>query len=431
LQRKVSAGAKIERIEPGSPAEAAGIKPGDVLHSVNGHKIRDLIDYMFYGDDPELKLSLSRNGKKYTAEIELEEPEDPGIRLAHFKVHTCKNKCIFCFVSQLPKGLRRTLYVRDEDYRMSFLYGNYVTLSSLTAEDRKRIVTQRLSPLYISVHATDRSVRNNVLGNPRAADIMKELKYLKDNKIRMHTQVVLCPSVNDGEVLTKTIKNLYSLYPYVVSIAVVPVGLTEHGRKMPAPVTKEDAEAALKTIETFQKRFKKKHGELIVFASDEMYIRAERPFPALKDFGELPQIENGVGMVPAFTSRARRMKLDLKPSRKRFRLFTGVSFYPYLKRFAERIEKAGADISVEAVENTFFGRSVTVTGLLTGRDVIKSISKVARKGDVLIVPDVALKDGTIFLDDVTVADLEKALGIKARVVESTPDGLIEGLNNED
>jgi putative radical SAM enzyme (TIGR03279 family) len=428
---KNSAGATVESVVKGSPADAAGIARGDVLVSINGHRISDIIDYMFYKSDFPLRMTLSRRGKKRSVEIDLEEPEDLGIELAHFKVRTCKNKCIFCFVSQLPKGLRRTLYVRDEDYRMSFLYGNYVTLSGLSAEDRKRIARQRLSPLYISVHATDKAVRNRILGNPKAQDIMKELRFLKDNKIRMHTQIVLCPGVNDRDVLKKTIRDLYSLYPYVSSIAVVPVGLTEHGKKMPAPVSKADAEDALETIEAFQKRFRKKHGEPIVYAADELYIRAGRPFPPLKDFGELPQIENGVGMVPAFVSRARRMKIALRPSRRKFLLFTGVSFYPYLSKFAERIEKSGVKVTVEPVENTFFGRSVTVTGLLTGRDVIKSMSKVRGKHDVLLIPDVALKDGEVFLDDVSVADVEAALGIKARVVESTPDGILEGLRDDD
>jgi putative radical SAM enzyme (TIGR03279 family) len=421
----------IEGVTPESPSALAGIAKGDVLLSINGHRVSDVIDYMFYKNEPELKISLSRRGKRFSVKLSMEETEDPGLELRHFKVRTCKNKCIFCFVSQLPRGLRKTLYVRDEDYRMSFLYGNYVTLTGLTAEDKKRIARQRLSPLYISVHATDRAVRNTMLGNPKAPDIMKDLRFLKDNKIRMHTQIVLCPGVNDGAALKKTVRDLYSLHPYVVSIAVVPVGITEHGRKKPAPVTKEDAEEALGIIEALQKRFRKKHGEAILYASDELYIRAERPFPALKDFGELPQIENGVGTVPAFVSRARRMKVDIKkPSRRRFLAFTGVSFYPYLKSFTDRLEKQGIKITLVPVVNTFFGASVTVTGLLTGRDVIKSMSAIAGKHDVLLIPDVALKDEWVFLDDVTVSNVETALGIRARVVEATPDGLLKGFTED-
>jgi putative radical SAM enzyme (TIGR03279 family) len=423
-------GAIIESVVPESHAAQAGIKTGDTLLSINGQRIGDFIDYMFHKHEPPLKLVLSRHGKKYPVMLDIENTADPGIELAHFKVRTCRNKCIFCFVSQLPKGLRKTLYVRDEDYRMSFLYGNYVTLTGLTAEDRKRIARQRLSPLYISVHATDRVVRNRILGNPRATDIMKEMRFLKENKIRMHTQIVLCPGVNDGEMLKKTIRDLYSLYPYVASIAVVPVGLTEHGKNKTVPVRKDDAEKALDIIEAFQKRFRKKHGELVVFASDELYIQAERPFPTLKDFGELPQIENGVGMVPSFLSRARRIKIAIKPSRNRFLVFTGISFYPYLKQFVERLEKHGLRITVEPIENTFFGPSVTVTGLLTGRDVIKSMSKVKGKCDVLLIPDVALKDGETFLDDVTARDVAEGLGMEARVIESTPDGLLKGLRDE-
>lgn len=424
-----SRGTPIVRVAPESPSARAGIEKGDVLLSIDGHKINDFIDYMFYGNEPELDMVLSRRGKKFSVKLHPGE-ENPGLELAHFKVRTCRNKCIFCFVSQLPRGLRKTLYVRDEDYRMSFLYGNYVTLTGLDREDRKRIVSQRLSPLYISVHATDRATRNRMLGNPKAPDIMKELRFLRDNKIRMHTQIVLCPGINDGEVLKKTIRDLHSLYPYVASIAVVPVGLTEHGKKKPAPVGKEDAEVALDTIEAFQKRFRKKHGEPVVYASDELYIRAERPFPPLKDFGELPQIENGVGMVPSFVSKARRMKLDLKPSKRKFLTFTAVSFYPFLKQFTERLKKCHVDITLVPVENTFFGASVTVTGLLTGRDVIKSMADVAEKHDLLLIPDVALKDGEVFLDDASVGDVETALGIRARVVEATPEGLLKGMADE-
>jgi len=424
-------GTPIESVTPEGPAALAGIEKGDVLLSINGHDINDVIDYMFYRDSPELDMRLARHGRAFSVRLELGEAVDPGIELAHFKVKTCRNKCMFCFVSQLPRGLRRTLYVRDEDYRMSFLYGNYVTLTGLTAAERKRIVEQRLSPLYISVHATDRAVRNAILGNPRAPDIMRELRYFGKNKIRMHTQIVLCPGVNDGEVLKKTIRNLYSLYPYVSSIAVVPVGITEHGKRKPQSVTKEDALKALETVEAFQRRFRKKHGDPLVYASDELYIRAGRPFPPLKDFGELPQVENGVGMAPSFIAKARRMRLEVKPTGKRFITFTGVSFYPFLEKFTERLRKHGIDIAVAPVENTFFGSTVTVTGLLTGRDVIKSIAGREEKYDVLLIPDVALKNREVFLDDVTVGDVEAALGMKVRVVESTPEGLIEGIKNGD
>jgi putative radical SAM enzyme (TIGR03279 family) len=426
-----SKGTAIEKVAPNSPAGRAGIAEGDVLLSINGHEINDFIDYMFYRNEPELRLSLSRGGRKFSVGLDMEDAgAGLGLELAHFKVKTCRNKCIFCFVSQLPKGLRKTLYLRDEDYRMSFLYGNYVTLSGLTAREKKRIVEQRLSPIYISVHATDRAVRNMMLGNPKAPDIMKDLMFFRDNRIRMHTQIVLCPGVNDRDVLKKTIRDLYSLYPYVSSIAVVPVGLTGHGKNKPVPLTQKDAEKALDAIESFQRRFKKKHGDPVVYASDELYIRAGRPFPPLRDFGELPQVENGVGMVPLFVSRSRRLKLDLKPTGRKFLTFTGVSFHPFLKRLTDRLKRRGVDITLVPVENTFFGPTVTVTGLLTGRDVIKSLSGIAEGHNVLLVPDVALKDGSVFLDDVTVKDLGAALGVRTVVVESTPDGLLKGLKDE-
>lgn len=414
----------IEKVKPGSAASEAGIRQGDVLISINGNRLSDIIDYMFYKTEPELNLTLTRKDKKYSVKLH----EDPGIEPKHFRVKTCRNNCIFCFVSQLPRGLRKSLYVKDEDYRMSFLYGNYITMTNLGTEDKKRIARQRLGPLYISVHSTDRALRGRMLGNPKAPDILKELRFLRENRIRMHTQIVLCPGLNDGKELKKTIRELYTLYPYLSSIAVVPVGLTAYGNKALKPVEKEDAEKALETIGSFQKRFRKKHGDPIVYAADELYIKAGQPFPGIKDYGDLPQLENGVGMVPLFMSRAKRIKPPA--SKSKYLTFTGASFYPYLKKFLERLDKSSL-ITPVAVQNSFFGNSVTVTGLLTGRDVIKSLSGRTGGYDLLLIPDTVLKDGgDVFLDNVTVSDVENAMDIKAKIVESTPEGLLKGVTGQ-
>jgi putative radical SAM enzyme (TIGR03279 family) len=326
--------------------------------------------------------------------------------------------------------LRRSLYIKDEDYRLSFLYGNYMTLTNIDSRDKKRIVEQRLSPLYISVHATNRAVRNKLIGNARAADILKELKFFADNKIRFHTQIVLCPGYNDGKELQKTIRDLYKFYHYTSSIAVVPVGLTMHRRQQVQPVTREDAARAIEIVESFQKRFQKKHGDPIVYCADEMYIKAERPFPALKEYGVLPQIENGVGMVPLFMSQTKKVKVPKSVSRTtKFITFTGVSFFPFLKKFITRLtEKENIDITLLPVENQLFGSSVTVAGLLTGRDLIKTLHDNADSCNVLIVPDVALKeDEDLFLDDVSLSDIESATGLIVVRAESTPQGLIDAV----
>lgn len=422
-------GVPIEKV--GGGGKALDIREGDILLAVNDHPVSDCIDYFFHKGESEmgrLSLTIERKGKRHG--VILGKDGRPDIELRHFPIKRCRNNCIFCFVAQLPKGLRKTLYVKDEDYRMSFLYGNYITMTNLTGADKKRIAGQRLSPLYISVHSTNRAVRNKMLGVPSAPDIMKELRFLGEHKIRMHTQIVLCPGLNDNDKLKKTIADLCSLYPYVSSIAVVPVGLTAH-RKIPLkPVAKEDAQRALDIIESCQRRFAKKHGDRIVYGADELYLRAVRAFPPLKDYGDLPQIENGVGMLPLFLSNAQKTKT---PSPKgKFLTFTGVSFYPFLKKFLERLSRDGLTVTPVKVENAFFGDAVTVTGLLTGRDVMRALRAFLEKDpasyDSLLIPDCVLRDGKdIFLDDVSPADIEAYLGIKAKIIEPTPEGLARAI----
>lgn len=422
-------GVAIENIQPGGLAEKSGLLRGDIILSVNSHRLRDPIDFVFHSADDDLDIEVKRDGKKMNLHVVREDSREFGIDFKPFRIMTCRNNCIFCFVKQLPRGLRKTLYVRDEDYRMSFLYGNYITLCNLSKEDRKRIVEQRLSPLYISVHSTNRAVRNKLLGNAKGPDILKELKFLTDNKVRLNVQIVLCPDYNDGKELHNTISNLYRFYPYVLSVAVVPVGLTVHRKQNIRPVMKEDAEKAIQIIESFQKRFMKKHGNPIVYAADELYLRAERTFPPLREYGELHQIENGVGMVPLFISQARKLKISRAlPRKRKFITFTGVSFYPFLKKFADRLaEKENLHVDVCPVENHFFGSSITVGGLLTGRDVIRTILDGIDRHDVILVPDVALNREDRFLDDIALKDLETALDVSAKKVISTPEGLVKGI----
>jgi putative radical SAM enzyme (TIGR03279 family) len=427
---KNSSGVEIEEIQKGSIAEKAGLRAGDRLIAVNGHEVRDEIDLMFYSNEPKLKLFVLRNKEKVTINADIDETARSGIGivLKPFKIKTCRNNCIFCFVAQLPRGLRRPLYIKDEDYRMSFLYGNYITMTNLSDADKKRIVEQRLSPLYISVHSTNTEIRNKLIGNPHASDILREIKFLASHKIRMHTQIVLCPGYNDGKNLEKTITDLYKYYPYVASIAVAPVGLTVHRKRAIRPVEKDDAVKAIETIQKLQTRFRRKHGDNIVYAADELYIKAEMQFPPLEHYGELPQIENGVGMVPVFLHQAKRIKAPCASKKKMFVTFTGVSFYPYLSRLIDRLIKDGIGIEAISVENAFFGQSVTVTGLLTGRDVIKSLSGIVKKDDVLLIPDVVMREGDeVFLDGVSRQDIEDVLGVKAVVIESTPKGLADAI----
>ncbi len=430
---RVNQGIIIEEVAKDSISEKLGIKKGDKVIYASGKPIRDIIDLLYYAGEAGASIVVQRNKKN----ISIKTPDGLGLSclgmtFKPFKINTCRNNCIFCFVMQLPKGLRKTLYVKDEDYRMSFLYGNFITATNLTMEDKNRIIEQRLSPLYISVHSTDLKIRNKMLGNPHANDILKEISFFAENRIQMHTQIVLCPGYNDGKHLAKTISDLYRFYPYVMSIAVVPVGLTMHRKKILTPVAEQDAINAIAIIEKFQSRFKKKHGENIVFASDEIYIKAKKPFPPIEHYEELPQIENGVGMIPDFLQNAKKIRSKdlLIKNPKRFITFTGVSFYPYLEGFAERLKKAGIDINVVEVKNTFFGDTITVAGLLSGRDVIKTLSDIVRKDDILLIPDIVMKaDENIFLDDVSKQDIEEVLGVKAFIIKSSPLGLVSAINS--
>lgn len=423
-------GVSIRTVVPDSMAEKSGFLPGDILLSINKNSIRDPLDFMFHATNENLDCKVKRKGRKITISAARPGPGDFGLVLKPFKVMLCKNNCIFCFVKQLPKGLRKTLYVKDEDYRLSFLYGNYITLSNLSKDDKNRIIKQRLSPLYISVHTTNNTLRKDLLGNLKASDIMKELKFLSDNKIRFNIQIVLCPGFNDGADLKRTLNDLYHFYPYALSIAVVPIGVTKYTKHSIRPLEKTDARKALEIIESFHKRFKKKHGSSIAYGSDELYLKADLPFPPLKEYGSLHQIENGVGMVPLFLKQEKKAKFpQVFKRKKKFLTFTGVSFYPFLKQFIGRLLDGDKlkTIDVECVENRFFGTSVTVAGLLTGRDVIRTLLDTIEGHEMILIPDVVLNEDNKFLDDITLDDMEEALGIPVKKIDSTPEGLVKGI----
>ena len=418
-------GVRIECIKPQSSAQRAGLKEGDIILSINRHSIKDILDLMYYSDENVLKVTVLRENKKHTYIIE-KYYEPLGIEVEPFRIKRCRNKCLFCFVEQLPKGLRKSLYVKDEDYRASFLYGNYITLTNLKNEDYDRIKKLFLSPLYISVHATDTEVRNQLLGNYEAPPILIELKKLAKNKIRMHTQIVLCPGINDGDVLEKTILDLYKFYPYVSSIAVVPVGLTKYHKNNLKPVTKSKAEEVINLVEAFQKRFKKKHGIAIVYLADEFYIKAQKNFPQSSIYDDFPQIENGVGMVPLFIKEAKKINIPQFKIKKRLVAFTGESFFPYLKQFIEKLQKKDIPIDLIPIKNNLFGESVTVTGLLAGEDIIKGLASNVEKDDIVLIPDVIMKDtDNRFLDDLTPSAIEKILQVKTVKIGTQPSDLLE------
>lgn len=421
-------GLLIETVEPGSPADRAGLQPGQRLLEIDGTRLRDLIDYSWLASDEAAELTLANaDGQLQTVLLEPEPGEPPGLTFAPPEPKRCGNNCIFCFVHQLPKGLRRPLYVKDEDYRLSFLQGTYVTLSNLKPAELRRIIKQRLSPLYISVHAVDPTVREKLLSRTNIPPILEQLKELTQARIELHTQVVLCPGVNDGAILEQTVQELAALYPAVRSLAVVPVGLTEHRQRLPelSPVDRGYAATFLDTWLPRMRAVNKQLGEAFLQLADEFFLKAEYPFPALKEYGDLPQWENGVGMVAWFLKDAATVLKRAKPLPPiTATVVTGQSSAGFVSSFlADLSEKTGCALTTAAIPNQLFGSSVTVTGLISGKDIMGELQG-KLLGQVLLIPEVMLKEGEgCFLDDLTPADLSRKLGVAVLPFEATPTGL--------
>jgi putative radical SAM enzyme (TIGR03279 family) len=410
----------IAAVLPGSTASRHGFAAGDRLVSVNGRDVRDSIDYQFLVSGRRLSLLVrKKDGTERALRISKDPDDTLGLLFDPFPVRRCRNKCIFCFVDQMPAGCRKSLYVRDDDYRASFLCGNYVTLGNLSEADWERIFAQRLSPLYLSVHATEPELRSFLMKNRSTSDIMAGMRRLAAGGIRMHTQIVLCPGINDGRHLSRTIEDLASLYPSVISIAVVPVGLTAHrtGLFPLRSFRRGEARRVLETVHAFSALYKKRLGTRLVFPSDEFYIKAGYPFPSLRSYEDLPQIENGVGMVATFLNKAQRMRLPSRIPPTTFSVVTGVSFAPILKAALRKyLAVKGVSIKVLTAKNVLFGPSVTVSGLLAGKDILQAV-RGRRLGSMLLVPATSLKeDEDVFLDDMSLADLKAAVGVPVHPV---------------
>ncbi|GFE58707.1 DUF512 domain-containing protein [Geobacter sp. AOG1] len=422
----------IERVLPGSIAAELEIDVGDRLREINGRPVRDIIDYTYLSAETELTLEIiKRNGEEWEMEVERGEDEPLGLIFPAPVPKRCGNKCVFCFVHQLPRGMRSPLYVKDEDYRLSFLYGNYVTLANITAPDLGRIKEQHLSPLYVSVHATDPIVRERLLGKAAIKPLLPVMEDLARAGITMHTQVVLCPGLNDGAVLERTVADMAALHPWVASLAVVPVGLTRHRKGLPPlePVTSTYAAEFLAVWQARAQEIADRLGEPFLYLADEFYIKAGRGFPPLETYGDLPQLENGVGMVPLFLEEAKGVLAMAEPCSPRVvTVVTGESAYSYLSDFLVELGKiTGVTFRPMTVPNRLFGESVTVAGLVAGRDILATLAG-RDLGDLLLIPDVMIKEGEgVFLDDLTVTELEETLRVRTIVVESTPAGIYGGV----
>jgi len=427
----------ILAIEPGSIAAELGLKPGDRLLALNGEPVRDLLDYQLLTGAEELLLEIERaDGELWEIEIDKDADEALGLVLPHPEPDQCGNNCLFCFVHQLPPGMRRSLYIKDEDYRFSYLYGAYVTLTNLDQTALQRILNQHLSPLYVSVHATEPQLREQLLGRKGPA-ILDLLRQLVAGGITIHTQVVICPGINDGEELERTFRDLVALAPAasgpgppqggLASLAIVPVGLTGYRQRLPQlrPVTAEEARCLVEWVQARQQECLESLGTRFVYAADELYLAAGIDFPPLAAYGELPQLENGVGLVARFRAQAEEVLAQARPLVvPPLSVVTGASFAGELRTFCAALGRCcGVLIEVVEVPNRFFGGAVTVTGLLTGSDIVAALAGRVSAG-VLVIPDVLLREGTeVLLDDVTCEELERRLGARVEVIPAEPWGL--------
>ena len=411
----------VTSVDRRSPAQRAGIQAGEKLLTVNGHEIVDVLDYRFYCYDPVLELELEEpEGGRRRLEIRKLEGQELGLNFDSYLMdepRPCSNHCLFCFVDQMPPGMRETLYFKDDDARLSFLMGNYITLTNLSEREIARIAELRISPINISVHATDPALREAMLKHRRAGECLAIMERFAAAGITMNCQIVACPGVNDGPALDRTLRELGALHPAVGSVAVVPVGVTRfrEGLYRIDPYTPAQAAAVLDQVEAFAASFLKKHSTHLAWCSDEFYLLAGRPLPEKGYYEDMAQLENGVGMLRLLTSQAAMAleDMELEEAPPPFAIATGVSAAPFLQKIVDMCrEKCGNIIgNVYPVLNCFFGETITVSGLITGRDLIEQL-KGRALGERLLIPDSMLRAGErIFLDDVTVEQVEEALGV--------------------
>ena len=427
----------IDDITPGSIAEELGIEKGDKLISVNGEYIEDILEYKYLISDENIVIEIEKpNGEVWELDIEKDYDEDLGL-VFHGIIDnqkSCCNKCIFCFIDQLPKGMRKTLYFKDDDTRLSFLQGNFVTLTNLKDKDIEKIIRFRISPINISVHTTDMEQRKMMLNNKNAGRLVENLKKLKDGNIEMKTQIVLCPGINDGMQLDKTVEDLYEFYPQLSCIAAVPVGLTKY-REGLYPLKEYDKVGASKVInqvEIMQDYYIKKIGSRFVFLSDEFYIIASKELPPYESYEDFSQIENGVGIIRMFQKEVQNSLdniLHESSITKNATIITGEYAVPYMKEAADNImnKLTGVELQVIGIENDFFGSLVKVSGLITGRDIISQLKDKNIYRNILI-PDNMLRRGEeVFLDDLTIEDIEKALQVKIIICNQDGSDLVQNI----
>ena len=441
--------AKVLALEPDSPAARAGVQLGDVITHVNGQPVLDIVDFAFLSAGERVALDMLRGDTELLHfEIAKGYDEDLGIEFGDDlfdRVHICKNKCVFCFLYQQPKGLRPSLYIKDDDYRLSFLHGNYLTLTNMGEAEFQRVIDQKLSPLFVSVHATDPEVRGRMLGRKGPEPILPRLQMLADAKIQVHGQVVLCPGYNDGAQLEQTVRELAGLHPDargtyggVLSVAVVPVGLTQFRDRLAALTTcsPEFSRSVVEAADAWRARFRRQIGTNFVFLSDEFYLAAGMEVPAARQYEGFPQLEDGVGMVRLFQDDVKKVARKLPsrlPAPRSATLVTGELAAPFLNSLAETFNQVeNLNVNVCAVHNTFFEGNISIAGLLTGHDVAQALHNMGDAvGERVVLPSVMLRDPDrdIFLDDMTLAEFQAAIGREVHVVERMPSAAAKAILN--
>lgn len=426
--------APIIGVIPGSIADEMAIEAGDTLLLINGQEIQDIIDYQFYSQDDFIVVELKKtNGELWSLEIEKDWDEELGLLFDDVifdKMRVCRNRCLFCFVDQLPPRMRKTLYIKDDDYRYSFLYGNFITLTNLTEKDWRKIIDMNLSPLYVSVHCTDPQLRVKILGSKRAASIHEDLKRLLAAGIEIHTQIVLCPGINDGEILKQSIEELSSYYPTVQSVGIVPVGLTGHRLKLPQlqVVNPEQSRNLIAIINNYQAKYHKVLQTGFVYLADEFFIKAGVAFPDAEYYDDYCQIENGIGLARIFLDEFARLEKSLpeQVDKREVFIITGVSAMMVLETVVKRLNLIkGLTVYLLPVENHYFGGNVSVTGLLTGKDILQVMENKYQGQDV-IIPEIVFKQGDdVLLDNISLEELRQRSGAHISTVDGSARSLVE------
>ena len=429
----------VSGVEEGSAAERAGVRAGDLLREINSNPILDILDYRFHSAEKRLQLTIERDGQLLRPLLRKQDVEDAGLAFEYDlgdKIHTCKNKCVFCFIHQQPKKMRKSLYLMDDDFRLSFMHGNYVTLTNLSDAEWARILEQRLSPLYVSVHATNPVLRARLLGRTEPTPILPQIRELADNRVDVHAQIVLCPGINDGDALEQTLEELAREHRSVTdkragvpSVAIVPVGMTRFRERLPSlvHVERDYARELIAKVTKRSREFERTLGTRFAWLADEWYFISEQKYPGRAHYEDFPQLEDGIGTVRLFLEDANAISRRL-PQRVETpvsaTLVTAEMPAPTVRRFADRLNRIdGVDVNVCVVKNDFFGGDIHIAGLLTAQDILAQLKTFPGLRETVYLPQICLRDGVVFLDDLTIDEARAQSRLDLRVVGNRPRDL--------